>query len=668
MNNIYKIITALLFILIVLSHTIGQAQDYPNCYSKPQLLRMQSTSLNDIYGFLNGENWYLASSNDDVGYYVSGMTLQYNVICWTKAGQYLFIYCYSGKPNIVNFNTNRWCYESLFASFSEKAQGKTITEDGYLKIVFTEKNVTVEFIEGYKDSEKFYAVNLYNTQSVYNEVIKEKKRVTCVLSGDSLYAESQYTTAKKEYEKAYRMKDNPEVYAKIKQCEYQLCYNHVLEGDEYIRNQNYDTAIVCYQKALNCGIREDFVNQKIDSCRYLICYKNVLAGDDELRNEHYEMAIQYYNRSEICGIEKKIVQQKIANVQKILKNIKINALLSTADSAFSLREYEKAETHYNEVLALDNSNKTALKGINRVKEIRELLLKRQTSIFPYNTVDVNNYALYNTNINNLLNNYTDKNKKGEIDFQFKIFYDTSGNNLSSYTFNHATLKNFTNELETIKKFVDFPAPSLSGYFVSAQHKTDIDLKWQTKRYVYINNRKSFKNVNDYQGNQKAVSNFINQQSYKYGKYTFEMKEKKLNQDTLFTDIKLIKYKTQAGPANCLLSFLIPGLGSMKISQGKKGWTSFSVVILSSCIGIGTYLYAKDQYRLYSQTGDPKYKEEADADRILSFGFMGLAAGFYIADIITVFSKGIKNLKATKALRSQLHSAPIEIQTEPVKVN
>jgi len=667
MNNIYKISTALLFISIVLFHTIGQAQNYPDCFTKPQLLRMQSTSLNDIYSFLDGESWYLASSKEDVGYTQSGVILQYDIVCWAKAGQYLFIYCYSGKPNIVNFNTNRWCYETLFSSFSEKVQGKTVNEDGHVKIVFTERNVTVEFIEGWDNSEKYYAVNLYNTQFVHNEVIKEKKRIACILFGDSLYADSQYDAAKKEYEKAYQMKDDPEVSEKIKECDYQLCYKNIIDGDEYFQKESYDTAIVCYQKALNCGIRDESVNQKIERCHYLICYANVLAGDEEVRNEHYETAIQYYSSAGMCGVEERIVQQKIANVRQILLNIKINGFLLTADSAFSNREYDKAESSYNEVLALDNSNSTALKGISNIKEIRELLLKRQTSVFSFKTIDATHYALYTNKINALLNNYADNNKNGAINFQFRIFYDTSGNNLSGYTFNHATFKKFLLEMETIKKFVDFPAPSLSGYFVSAQHKTDVDLTWQSKRYVYKNNRKSLKNVDHYSGNQKAVSTFINQQSYKYGKYTFEMKEKKLNRDTLFTDVKLVKYKTQAGPANCLWSFLIPGLGSMKTTQGKKGWTTFSVVLLSSCIGIGTYYYAEKQYRKYHQTGDSKYKEEADADRIMAFGFIGVAAGFYISDIITVFAKGIKNLKATQTLRSRLHSAPIEIQTEPLKV-
>ena len=166
----------------------------------------------------------------------------------------------------------------------------------------------------------------------------------------------------------------------------------------------------------------------------------------------------------------------------------------------------------------------------------------------------------------------------------------------------------------------------------------------------------------------VFENYISDKPYKYGKFTFEVKKKSINNNT-FNDINLVKY-SNSGPACVLYSMIMPGMGTLKVSHGKKGWGRFASFLISSGIAFGSKLYSDEQYTNFlsatDQTLIDKYYNNANISNKIFLISGGLSVSIYLHDIIWVFSKGIKNQKKSKYIKEQLRKGPIEIQTQPIK--
>jgi hypothetical protein len=148
-----------------------------------------------------------------------------------------------------------------------------------------------------------------------------------------------------------------------------------------------------------------------------------------------------------------------------------------------------------------------------------------------------------------------------------------------------------------------------------------------------------------------------------------VKNNELN-DKTFTNINLVKFKT-VGPEAALYSILMPGMGSLKASYGKKGWGRFATFIVSTGLAIGSKLYSDAQYKNYlnatSQSEIDDYYTKANISNKIALVSGGLSSAIHLYDIIWALSKGGKNKKESKILREQLKNKPIQIQNQKISI-
>jgi hypothetical protein len=143
-------------------------------------------------------------------------------------------------------------------------------------------------------------------------------------------------------------------------------------------------------------------------------------------------------------------------------------------------------------------------------------------------------------------------------------------------------------------------------------------------------------------------------SYPNGTYTFLVKTKILNQNS-FNEVTLKGKYCNSGPSNALLSMLMPGAGSKRVSDnykiGKRISKSFIMLSLISAVA---YRYSALKYNEYKNAMDQASMEKAYYQSNLAnkifISSATLAASIYISDIVYVFFKGVSNKKKFNSIR------------------
>jgi hypothetical protein len=307
-------------------------------------------------------------------------------------------------------------------------------------------------------------------------------------------------------------------------------------------------------------------------------------------------------------------------------------------------------------------------GGDYTEEQKQALLKRKTTLFPYKKTNSSEFDSFYNRLNSSLNNIISNKKKGQLNFDLKIEFDTLGINKSKlYSINYSDSK-FANELSLEKKIKMFSPSKLNDFFVASYEPLKFDINWSIEKVKYKSNSGGIIGFSQNDKNEVRLTNYIKSQNYSYGKFGFEVKNKSVN-NTLYSDIKLLNYKTCAGPLSFVYSAIMPGMGTLKVTHGEKGWGRFAWFLISSGVAIGGKIYSDGEYTKYlsatNQTEIDKYYKTSNISNKISIASGGLAAYIYLHDIIWVFSKGIKNQNETKFLRKQLRNGPIEIQTQPI---
>ncbi len=128
-------------------------------------------------------------------------------------------------------------------------------------------------------------------------------------------------------------------------------------------------------------------------------------------------------------------------------------------------------------------------------------------------------------------------------------------------------------------------------------------------------------------------------------------------DNPYFDGKQIMFKIEAtevpkiatgGPSNAFKSLLVPGLGDTEVRNGYNyGWIA---VATYACLGVGTYYH----FRARSKNNDYRDRvantasehnelfDQAERSQNISRGFFIAGASIWLADIIGVYIKGLKN--------------------------
>ncbi len=152
----------------------SKAQDNSGCFTKYQLIKMQSSSLDDIRMFLNNEDWTFNGAKSNQPFKYNDRTIFYNVVSWQKStysnGGNITLYSAKGKPSIVVYQCNSSCFNNLLKNFAS-SKGKTNIDDDKLVTAYIENSIVIEFREvknNYSNSK--YSILVYNSKELNKEV------------------------------------------------------------------------------------------------------------------------------------------------------------------------------------------------------------------------------------------------------------------------------------------------------------------------------------------------------------------------------------------------------------------------------------------------------------------------------------------------------------------
>jgi hypothetical protein len=630
-------VTRFFFILVfILSVKQSNAQNNSGCLIKHQLLKMQSSSLEDTRIFLNNEGWSFDGAKSNQSYNYFDYPINYNIVSWEKSSYYdggnLILYNSTGKPNIVVYQSNSICFNDLLKSFISM-KGETSVDDDKLVTIFKENKITIEFREYKNDySSRKYSILVYSSTALYQEIQILKEQAEAQKKAE--------IEQKKKYDDASA------------------------EGDELFSSRKFEEAKLKYLTASEIE-NNSLIQSKIALCDKAICEVIISKGDSLYEAKNYERALGVYTELKNCSKSMLSLQEKIKATERKILDSKIDTLKSKADRFFNDKIYDLALDNYNSILLLDGLNIYASEKIKHIQEIKNILAKRSVTLFSYKSTNKNDLLQFQNLLLDDINLQINKQKEGFLNLNYLISFDTLGNNLSAPKNVSTSITGYTNNLLKMASVGVIKPSSEGGYFLASQENLTIDVKWNTTKTLFKANSKGVLH-NEYQ-NFNTVESFINKQSFKYGAYVFETKNKEVNQKS-YSNINLIKYRT-VGPEAALFSMLMPGTGSLKVSYGKKGWGRLTCFLLSSGLAIGSKVYSDKQYKSYlgatSQTDIEKYYNNANISHKIALISAGVSASIYLYDLIWVLSKGAKNMKDSKPLRKQVRKGPVQIQNQPI---
>jgi hypothetical protein len=595
--------------------------------------------------FLNNENWSFNGANSNQSYNYFDYPISYNVVSWVKSSYYneenVILYNLPGKSNIVIYQLNSSCFNELLKSFISTS-GKTNVDEDKLVTIFKQNKITIEFREYKNDyTSRQFSILVYNSAALYKEIKDLKEGIEA--------------KEKAEAEKSKK---------------YELALS---EGDMLYSSGNYELAKLKYFNAFEID-RNDQVESKIELCDKIICEKLISKGDSLYNKNAYNEALSIFIKSKECSNSLQAIQAKIKITEMKILDEKIKTIQLKGEAYFKDQKYDMAIEQYNSILLLDKTNTIAAEKIKQIKDIIKILNTRGTTVFSYKNTNSYDYFQFKDNLLNDINFQINKNNNGFLNFNYLILYDTIGTNQSSVKKVSTSLTGYSTYLSNISKNGILKPANESGYFLAAQANLTFDIKWESKRVAFkLNKNKNSEYLWSSNFNSSLRDYFLSpayklkEDMFLTGRYVFEVKSKQVNNKT-FTDIDLIKFKV-AGPLSCLYSFVLPGLGTLKVTYGQKGWGRLSWFVVFTGTAIASKLYSNQQYKLYHQATNQSdmdtYYESADTYNNFSLLSATCASTIYIYDIIDVFSKGIKNLKDTKFLRHSTKKGGINIKKETI---
>lgn len=611
------------FILVLsLANNLTIFSQY-NCLDHKQLNRMTSTNLEDIRSFLINENWDNSTTPDDVNEKYFKYNINYDVTIWEKYynGLYskLYVLSKSRRSNIVVLETDEDCFKTLLIELANKFPVKSIETDEYISKTVIDGAMKIELRKSKNYSEQL-SILYYNFQSLAKDLL----------------------LAKKEKEKQDKIEN--EKRAKISEAENEV--------SELIAQHNFDEAVKKYESILSISSTDDQIETKISNLLNQKREYYINKGDDAHQEYEFENAIKFYELALNQTHQDDIVFKKIADCRNKIKDNTINQKTKEAKVLFEGRRFVLALKKYYEILELDENNKNAKNQINDINETLELLETRKTKVYTYKSINPYEYSKISNLILTNLNNYTSYNSTGIQNFSFNLNFDTIGKNESYYKINTTTTSTLSNDLNYLKNLTLSP-PTLKGFYVKSKDEFNIDLSWSTNNVKFKSNHKITKQIKGEKCSSSSIYKFINSQDYEYGIFTFEVKNKILN-STKYSDINLVDYRNNTGVSAVLYSMLLPGWGTLKVTQGQKGVGRMAAFLVSTGLGA---------LNLSNALRETQPTTTISNSMITSYVFFGIASTIYVYDFFHVFIRGCKNNAKSRELNRQLKRGPIEVKKE-----
>ena len=376
--------------------------------------------------------------------------------------------------------------------------------------------------------------------------------------------------------------------------------------------------------------------------------------------EAQEMNPGYSIQSKIEACEKGICQQILDNAGDLLNKKQYN---------LALEKYEEAYQYANTRSFLSGLKSYATQQINQIKGIQGILNSRRTTVYSYKDMNSRPYNVLVNVIEKDLDKEISQSNKGYIDLNYKIAFDTLGFNNSGLRSFSSSIKGYQDRFLNEVRSVNLSPSKVGDFYVSSEDVITAKLNWETEKFRYLYNYNGLQARGKVSSSSSTINSNLLRASRPHGKYLISVRNKQINGRN-YSDIDLIDFNT-VGPEASFLSLLMPGMGTLAVTHGQKGWGRFTGFFISSALAIGAKMYSDDQYKKYelatTQTEIDKYYESADISHKVSLAAAGISATIYIHDFFWVLSKGLKNKKEARSLSKSLNNGPIQIQKQSIEL-
>ena len=470
---------------------------------------------------------------------------------------------------------------------------------------------------------------------------------------------------------------------------------YIDEGDEFLKNKKYLEAYLKYESAeikaqywhLNSPIKTEYWLDEFQPHFFLeIC----------LEKKHLS---QYY--IQMKNIENKFDEARSLIIKGDQLNI-LNAINKYEEIAYELScedickfkfcewrnesecNHDKTTWVYDHPENLDKNLmiKYYYFSKQKISELTAVLKQKedQERIWSYKDEKPEKYDSFLNQIQAYINNKIIKKNNGEIEFFFKIKFDELGNNLSGPmdldSFNTkknsiyndsyiAEFDNYSTSKSTSKIIYSLnentgeydSSNEIIDYFVPSEEIIKFYCTWSSEK----------KYIDHHPKNPGFSQKIIYDHPYlsdSYGSYKLLTKAINIEDKNNVIEKSILEFKANNGPKYAFYSFLLPGLGTSKVTNGQKGKGKTINFLLATAASVGLRIYSNIQYDKYlNATNKDEINDLYDSANMfnkISLGTTIIAASIYIQDIISSFSKGYENIKKSKLLRTKLKDGRLKI--------
>jgi hypothetical protein len=278
-------ITTKVLVLCIFFGLKSNSQDITGCISKLQLLKMQSSAVQDIRLFLLNEEWTLSEVKASQTYLFQNYPMEFELISWKKtdysSSGSIFLYHADNRSNIVFLELSSSCFRELSKQFSLNSASLT-SEEGRVITTYTINDLIVEFTEASVSSDRArnqFSVLVYSRRDMQKaiEALKAKNDLVriaetncnafCSIS-DSLCQNNQLDDASRFLDSAKECSmDFTSVKIKIVEIEKKITEKKIkalqLKADESLESGKYDLALDLYRIRSRCSFyRENQTNRR----------------------------------------------------------------------------------------------------------------------------------------------------------------------------------------------------------------------------------------------------------------------------------------------------------------------------------------------------------------------------------------------------------------------
>ena len=445
---------------------------------------------------------------------------------------------------------------------------------------------------------------------------------------------------------------------------------NLASADSLFNLSEFSKAIDQYKFCINKFGENNYLTNRINASQ--ISFFNQLKDSSNYYSikEDYTKAMDFLLRAKKIGVKTEEANLGISNITTLINNKRINLLLDSARNNYYDKKYNQALKNFSDVLIYDPENKEAKEKIRNINETLTVLANRGSYFYDYSVTNPKDYAVLTESISEHFNKYISSNDKGAIETVFTIEFDTLSNNKSEIN-QYSTSINFEkSELEKIIKSTRIAPSSKLNYFVSSKNEFKIKANWNSRDLTIINRGKSNGYENTTDPAIAPINSFINNLPYSYGKFTFSVKDKFINEDK-YSDISFKSYKSNSGSASFLYSMLLPGWGTLKVSHGKKGTGRLILYTLTAGLSILSKISSDNNYTKYLNTTNVSAANslynKANTSNKISLISGAIATSVYFYDIIWVIRKGSSNAKKARQNKQYLNSPNNIISSQKIKI-